>query len=140
MDGRVLAGLVEVVAISMVPVTVCAVLIHRERIRDVSVSVGRRVHLLRPAPPPPAGPPLEKLAADLRRLRPEARSPRPGVPMARQKGIVAAYDGVLVATARALGVPTSLELLPDGIDREAERLRVENALEASGLSWQLHQD
>jgi hypothetical protein len=140
MDGRVLAGLVEVVAISMVPVTVCAVLIHRERIRDVSVSVGRRVHLLRPAPAPPAGPPLEKLAADLRRLRPEARSPRPGVPMARQKGIVAAYDGVLVATARALAVSTSLELLPDGIDREAERLRVENALEASGLSWQLHQD
>jgi hypothetical protein len=140
MDGRVLAGLVEVVGISMVPVTVFAVLIHRERIRDVSVSVARRTHLLRPAPAPPAGPPLEKLAADLRRLRPEARSPRPGVPMARQKGIVAAYDGVLVATARALAVPTSLELLPDGIDREAERLRVEDALEASGLSWHLHQD
>jgi hypothetical protein len=140
MDDRVLAGLLEVVVISMVPVTVIAVLIHRERLLEVSVSLGRRAHVLPAAPAPLAGPPLEKLAADLRRLRPEARSPRPGVPMARQKGIVAAYDGVLVATARALGVPTSLELLPDGIDREAERLRVENALEASGLSWQLHQD
>ena len=87
-----------------------------------------------------AGPPLEKLAADLRRLRPEARSPRPGVTMARQKGIVAAYDGVLVATARALGVDTSLADLPEGIDREAERLRLEDALEAAGLSWQLRQD
>jgi hypothetical protein len=60
--------------------------------------------------------------------------------MARQKGIVAAYDGVLAATAHALGVATSLELLPSGIDREAERLRVEDALEAAGISWQLHQD
>ena len=60
--------------------------------------------------------------------------------MARQKGIVAAYDGVLVATARALGVPTSLTDLREGIDREAERLRVEDALEAAGLSWHLHQD
>jgi hypothetical protein len=140
MDGRVLTGLLEVVAISMVPVTAFAVLIHRERICEVSVALGRRVRVVPPPPAPPAGPPLEKLAADLRRLRPEARSPRPGVPMARQKGIVAAYDGVLVATARALDVPTSLTDLPEGIDREAERLRVEDALEAAGLSWHLHQD
>jgi hypothetical protein len=90
MDDRVLAGLLEVVVISMVPVTVFAVLIHRERLREVSVSLGRRAHVL------PA--------------------------------------------ARALGVATSLELLPSGIDREAERLRVEVALEAAGMSWQLHQD
>ena len=87
-----------------------------------------------------AGPPLEKLAADLRRLRPEARSPRPGVPMARQKGIVAAYDGVLVATARALECRHVPRRAAGGIDREAERLRLEDALEAAGLSWQLHQD
>ena len=140
MDGRVLTGLLEVVAISMVPVTVFAVLIHRERIFEASVSLGRRVRVVPSPPTPMAGPPLEKLAADLRRLRPEARSPRPGVPMARQKGIVAAYDSVLVATARALGVDTSLADLPEGIDREAERLRVEDALEAAGLSWHLHQD
>lgn len=140
MDDRVLTGLAEVVVISMVPVTIFAVLIHRERLREVSVLLGRRAHVLPAAPAPPAGPPLEKLAADLRRLRPQARSPRPGVPMARQKGIVAAYDSVLAATARALSVPTSLEALPEGFDREAERLRVEDALQAAGLSWQLHQD
>jgi hypothetical protein len=140
MDGRVLTGLVEVVVISMIPVVLIAVLIRRELILDGCVSLGRRLHVLRAAPAPLAGPPLEKLAADLRRLRPEARSPRPGVPMARQKGIVAAYDGVLVSTARALGVATSLDTLHDGIDREAERLRVENALESAGLSWQLQQD
>ena len=140
MDGRVLTGLLEVVAISMVPVALMAVLIRRERIFEVCVSLGRRVHAVPTPAAPMAGPPLEKLAADLRRLRPEARSPRPGVPMARQKGIVAAYDGVLVATCRALGVDTSLGELREGIDREAERLRVEDALAAAGLSWQLHQD
>src|ERR1700710_531984 len=140
MDGRVLAGLLEVVAISMVPVIVIAALVRLDLICEFLVSLGRRTHLRAPLPEQLPGPPLEKLAADLRRLRPEARSPRPGVPMARQKGIVAAYDGVMVATSQALGVPTSLTELPEGIDREPERLRLEDALATAGLSWQLHQD
>ena len=61
------------------------------------------------SPPPvraPTGPPLEKLAADLRRLRPAGPVASPGdTTMARQQGIVAAYDEVLVATAAALGGP-----------------------------------
>ena len=60
--------------------------------------------------------------------------------MARQRGIVAAYDEVLVATALALDVPTTLCELPHGLDREAERLRLEDALGTAGLSWHLHQD
>jgi len=58
--------------------------------------------------------------------------------MAKQRGIVAAYDEVLVETARALGVPTTLAEVPDGLDHEAERLRLEVALERAGLSWQVH--
>jgi hypothetical protein len=140
MDGRVLTGLLEVVVISMVPVVLIAALLRFDLICEFTASLGRRVHLLPARPERLPGPPLEKLAADLRRLRPEARSPRPGVPMARQKGIVAAYDGVMVATAHALGVATPLADLPEGIDREAERLRLEDALATAGLSWQLHQD
>src|SRR5689334_3642111 len=136
MDSRVVIGLVEVVGISLVPVAAIYVLIHSPDIVERSVVLGRRAHLLRTPPGPPTGPPIEKLAADLRRLRPEARSPRPGVRMAKQRGIVAAYDETLVATARALGVPTGLTQLPDGIDREAERLRLEDALEDAGLRWQ----
>ena len=60
--------------------------------------------------------------------------------MARQRGIVAAYDNVLTDTARTLSVPTNLTELPQGIDREAERLRLEHALEVAGLSWQVHDD
>ena len=69
-----------------------------------------------------------------------ARSPKPGVPMARQRGIVAAYDNVLRDTARTLSVPTNLTELHEGIDREAERLRLEHALEVAGLSWRVHDD
>ena len=57
--------------------------------------------------------------------------------MARHLGVVAAYDDALLGAARALDVPTSLAELPDGIDREVERLRLEHALERAGLSWQV---
>jgi hypothetical protein len=56
--------------------------------------------------------------------------------MARQRGIVAAYDGILAATPKALDVPTTLADLPEGIDREAERLRLEEALSQAGISWE----
>ena len=136
MDSRVVIGLLEIVGLSLVPVAMVSLLVNSPQIYERTVLLGRRVHLLRTPPRAPVGPPIEKLAADLRRLRPEARSPRPGVRMAKQKGIVAAYDVALVATAQALDVQTSLAELPEGFDREAERLRLESALEAAGLRWQ----
>jgi hypothetical protein len=138
MDGNVVFGMLKVIGISMVPVAIMGAFLHAENLKERGVALGRRVHLLSPPLPPPAGPPLEKLAADLRRIRPQVVSPRPGMAMARQRGIVAAYDGVLVNTARALSVPTTLEELAEtSIDREAERLRLEHALEQAGLSLQV---
>jgi hypothetical protein len=135
MDGGVLIGLLQVAAVALVPVGIMAMFLHARFLKEQYVALGRRMHLLAPPPTLPAGPPLEKLAADLRRLRPEVRSPRPGIAMARHRGIVAAYDGVLVKTAAALGVPTTLAELPEGFHHEAERLRLEHALELEGLSW-----
>lgn len=137
MDDTVLLGFAKVLGISLVPVLTFGAALHARKVYDRSLRAARRWHLARPAPAPPSGPPLERLAADLRRLRPEARTPSPGVAMARQRGIVAAYDQVLLATATALDVPTTLDELADGIDREAERLRLEHALEVAGLSWQV---
>ena len=79
---------------------------------------------------------MEDLAATLRRLHPAVRSPRAETTPVRQQGILAAYDGVLVAAAAALGVPTTLADLPEGLDHEAERLRIEHELQRAGLSWQ----
>ena len=137
MDGEVLVGFAKVIGISLVPVALCGAALHARAFLEKSTELGRRAHLIPPAVPTPLGPPLEKLAADLRRLRAEVRSPRPGIAMAKQRGIVAAYDEVLVETAKSLGVPTTLAEVPDGLDHEAERLRLEHALEQAGLSWQV---
>jgi len=138
MDISVLFGIVKVVLISLVPVGILVAYMHAQLLAERFVALGRRMQLIKPPDPPPIGPPLEKLAADLRRLRPMAHSPRPGMGMARQRGIVAAYDGVLVQAAAALGVPTTLAELPEGLDHEAERLRLEHLLELAGLSWRVH--
>lgn len=92
-----------------------------------------RRHL--PAPPAPAGPPIEALAADLKRLRAATRSVAPGTSLVRRNATLAAYDDALVQACLALGLPDTLTALPPGTDREAERLRVEALLEAAGLRF-----
>jgi hypothetical protein len=87
----------------------------------------------RTGPEPPAGPPIEDTARALRRLRGQVLAPAPGTPMARRRGTTAAYDDLLAHAARALGVPDNLTGLPEGTDREAERLRVEHLLRQAGL-------
>ena len=100
-----------------------------------------RLHLWRRPPVAPVGPPLEQLAADLRRLYTGAHFPQKGVRMPKQRGVLMAYDHRLVETARALEVPTTLADLPDeGFDREAERLRLEHALTEAGLVWQVREE
>lgn len=135
MDGRVLVGLLEIAALSLAPVLLVSALVRMNLVYEFSLALGRRVRLL---PVLPAGPPLERLVADLRRLRPQVRSPAPDMAGAEQRAIVTAYDATMLATARALDVPTSLAGLPEGRDRDAERLRLERALEQAGVS--LRQD
>jgi hypothetical protein len=138
MDDTVLLGFLKVIGISMVPVALMGALLHARQGWEAAQRLLRRAGVSAPEEPVATGPPLERLAADLRRLRPLVVHPPQGVPMARHRGTVAAYDEVLVRTARALSVPTTLAELPEqGLDREAERLRVEHALEAAGLRWDL---
>ncbi|MDR7251791.1 hypothetical protein J2X46_000763 [Nocardioides sp. BE266] len=90
----------------------------------------------RVAPPPqaPVGPAIEDVARALRRLRPQVLTPAPGEAMARRRGTAAAYDDLLGQAARALGVPDELSGLPEGTDRDAERLRLEHLLREAGLA------
>lgn len=87
-----------------------------------------------PVEPAPEGPPIEELARSLRRLRGEVLAPAPGTTMARRRGATAAYEDLLVAAARALGEPDTLTGVPEGTDREAERLRLEHVLRRAGLA------
>jgi len=138
MDGNPFPVVLTFVALAVAPVLVLGgargLPQFLPRVRLVMI----RLHLWRRPPEKPAGPPLEQLAADLRRLYQGAHFPQKGVRMPKQRGVLMAYDQRLVETARALDVPTTLPDLPaEGFDREAERLRLEHALTRAGLVWQV---
>jgi hypothetical protein len=80
-----------------------------------------------------AGPPLERTAADLRRIVAEIDTLSPHTPVARRHGLLLAYDDALVAACRALGVEERLTAMPLGPARHAERLRLECELQFEGL-------
>jgi hypothetical protein len=76
--------------------------------------------------------PIELVAADLRRLNHELSMVPGGMPMARRRGLLAAFDDVLIEAAELLQVPHQLPAAPPA-SRELERMRLLAALEAAGL-------
>lgn len=103
------------------------------RLGGFGLWAGRRLHLLPPPTPVAAGMPIERIAADLRRIRPQARRPASGTPYTRRRAIVAAYDDALLDACHALGVSTELDRITDALERESERLRAEHELEKAGV-------
>ena len=78
--------------------------------------------------------PIERLAADLRRVDRALRSLPPGSTMVRRRATEQAYDDLLREACRSLNVPDRLDAVPAGLDRELERARVQRALERAGLA------
>ncbi len=133
MPGGIYTGVLDLALITGALAGTLWCVFHAGRIAEAALAVARRLRMLPPVPPTPAGMPIERIASDLRRIRPEANRPTPGMPMARRRGIVAAYDGALVDACRALGLETDLERIVDQLERESERLRTEAALERAGV-------
>jgi hypothetical protein len=96
--------------------------------------VGRRAPGTQTAHPAAGRPrrPLEAVAADLRRLARELSMVPGGMPMARRRGLLAAFDDVLVEAAELLEVPNQLTAEPPA-SRELERIRLLASVEAAGL-------
>jgi hypothetical protein len=137
MDGTVLVGLLQVVGISLVPLGLLLALTRAPRACRWCAEVLLPALPRRRPPETPVGPPLEKLAADLRRLYPGAHHPPPGTRVAKQLAVQRSYDERLVAAGTALDVTSALLALPlHGLEREAERMRLEHALTVAGLVWQ----
>jgi hypothetical protein len=84
----------------------------------------------------PKGIPVEKLAADLRRLRAELVYRKPTTNL-RLTALMEAYDDVLEATCARLELPSHLRELPIGRDRDIERLRTEAAIQEAGISLEV---
>ena len=102
----------------------------------LSETISRRWRRVRPPQPLPIGRPIEDIAASLRRIQywlDTYADPRP-IPGKATKLTAAAtaYDRVLVDACHALEVREALEGT-EGLDREAERLRIQAALEDAGL-------
>jgi hypothetical protein len=77
-------------------------------------------------------PPIEQIAAELRRLDRQRRGGPTRESEVWSTAVALAYDSWLVAACQRLEVPEQLGAL-DGDDRDIERVRVEGALQASGL-------
>lgn len=107
---------------------------YRRRARRVCEAL----HLSAPEPPRPTGPPVEQIAADLRRIHREIQRAPHDMPAARRRGWVRAYDDVLVAACRALGEEERIYSVPEGPPRALERERVERLLERAGLQSRSH--
>lgn len=77
----------------------------------------------------PAGPPVESLIADARRLRRAVRAPARN--RVRRVALLQAYDETLTELCRALDVPAPALV---GTDCAYARLQVEAAVEAAGVA------
>lgn len=95
--------------------------------------VGSRTAPQPVVPSPRPRRPLQLVAADLRRLTRELTMVPGGMPMARRRGLLAAYDDLLVEAAELLEVPQHLTSQPPA-SRELERVRLLATLEAAGLA------
>ena len=129
MDADLLVKVIVIVAI----LAVLWVLPDWADYRARALRIGRALRLAAPAEPIPSGPPIERIAADARRIRAEIRHASPGLPVARMQGWLEAYDDVLVTACRSLDLEQRLDVLPEGATHDLERQRVERLLEAIGL-------
>ncbi|MET0524723.1 MAG: hypothetical protein ABWZ91_07985 [Nocardioides sp.] len=101
--------------------------------RARALRVARALQLAAPEPPRPTGPPIERLAADARRIRAEIRRAPSGIPVAKMRGWLEAYDDVLMTACHTLELEQRLGTLPEGSEHDMERERVERMLERHGL-------
>ena len=86
-------------------------------------------------PADPVVPPIQRVAADLRRLHRQLEELPRGASYVRTIGMTHAYDQVLALACQQLEVATRLLDLPDGKPRILERLRLEFLLGECGLSF-----
>jgi hypothetical protein len=123
-------GITEVVLLSLAPTAAFLLAVNAGRIgRRVARTFRRRADVVAA----PLGPPIEQIAADLRRIGGQIEALPPRVPRARRDAAILAYDDVLASACRALDIDDAVSALPVGPARDAARVRVEQELALAGL-------
>lgn len=127
MDSQVLGNVLLYAVLVVTPPVALSLLFALPKLCAAIVDRHRR------RKPRPAHLPIERLAADLRRVDRAMRDLPDGVSIVRRRGTQQAYDALLRQACDALRVPAELDTLPDGLDRDLERARVEVELQRAGL-------
>jgi hypothetical protein len=83
----------------------------------------------------PQARPIEKIAADLRRLGNRFHALDPHASFSKTEAVRSAYDKTLAECCEALGLTHLLGILPAGPELDAERERVEEQLTHSGVRF-----
>jgi hypothetical protein len=125
---------VAYVAWSCLPAVVFGVLVNAG---PIGRTIRRAFEAARPPDPVPMSVPIERLAADLRRLAAlvhEYDAPGAGVSMAKRIAANRAYGDRLADACAALEIPHRLGVT-SGWERALELARVESALLEAGLSF-----
>jgi hypothetical protein len=122
--GAAVANLLLYLVLTIVPAAVCWLLLQGPRLAD---------WLRRRRQPTASGPSIQVLAQSLRRVHKSLIDFEPGTPALRRLAARQAYDDLLRQACRALDIPHRLDELPEGMDMEIERLRVEESLRRAGL-------
>jgi hypothetical protein len=117
----------------VMPTLVFGVIVHAGRIASALAALARRLRLLPDPVPIPVEPPIEQVAASLRRIGRELASLPPGATQVRRRALLLAYDDLLQTACRELAIRHDLGAVLSQWDREVERLRVEVCLQDAGL-------
>jgi hypothetical protein len=133
MPGGGWGGVLYIAEVTAIGAAVLWCVLNARRLVALALALGRRARLAPPVLPAPSGMRIERIAADLRRIRPQVMHPASGTPMVRRRAVVAAYDDALLDACHALGVPTELDQITDDLERESERLRTEADLAEAGV-------
>lgn len=124
-----LANLLLYVAVALTPSVACWAILHASR---PAGWIRRR--LRRTPEPTPQCPPIQDLARNLRRVHRTLAEYEPGTSMVRRTSTRQAYDLLLIQACSAVGVEQRLDEVHEGIDRDIERLRIEESLRSAGLT------
>ena len=122
----------SVLVVAAGPILLAVAIVKSTAIVDAVEAVARAV---RREPPAPQSPPIECLAADLRRLGTQLTRVESSNEIAkafRMQATSRAYDDVLLSACRALEVELAAQAAPL---HAVERLEAEAALAMHGLRW-----
>ena len=125
MAGVAIANLLLYLVLTMVPAAACVLMLRGPDIYDWFRQRRRG--------PTPSGPPIQDVARNLRRVHRTLLDFQPGTPALRRLAARQAYDDLLRQACRALSIPHRLDDIPEGLDKDIERLRVEESLRQAGL-------